>query len=359
MSRLRLVILFAALILSIVVVPVLAQDAPTVGLSGNDALGPFLVGPNGMTLYSFPPDPLNQTVCYNACAENWPPLIVDSADSLTMADGIPGTLGTIERENGDLQVSYNGVALYYWKNDKAVGDTTGQLVGKNWFIVPPATVYPQRVGELGTVLVGPAGMTLYMFKNDTADTSNCYDQCAANWPPLLVDSADAIIPGQNLLGTFGTAERTDGTLQVTYNSMPLYYWKDDKAIGDTNGQGVGDNWFVVQPEVVGWREVGDMGSILVANNGMTLYTFDNDTEGVSNCADDCLKNWPVAFVYPEDALTAGTDVSATIASFVREDNKRVQLTYNGMPLYYFAEDKVPGDVNGDGKGEVWHVVHAG
>ena len=359
MSRLRLVVLFAVFIVATAVVPVLAQDAPTVGLSSSDALGPYLVGPNGMTLYSFTPDPLNQTVCYNACAENWPPLIVKSDAELTMGDGIPGSLSTIKRENGDLQVAYNGIALYYWKYDKAVGDTTGQLVGKVWWIVPPATVYPQRVADLGTVLVGPNGMTLYLFTKDTADTSNCYDKCATNWPPLLVDSADAIIPGQNLLGKIGTTERTDKTIQVTYNGMPLYYWKDDKAIGDTTGQAVGDVWYVIQPEVLGWREVGDMGNILATNSGMTVYTFDKDTAGVSNCTDDCLKNWPAVTVSEGDALTAGADVSGEIGSIVRADNKRIQLTYNGMPLYYWKDDKVPGDATGDGVGDVWHVVHAG
>lgn len=356
MSRLRVVILLAVFALAMVVVPVLAQDGPTVGLSSSDELGPYLVGPDGMTLYSFTPDPLNQTVCYNACAENWPPLIVDSADNLTMAEGIPGTLGVIERENGELQVSYNGIALYYWKFDQAVGDTTGQLVGKVWWIVPPATVYPQRVADLGTVLVGPSGMTLYIFTKDSPDTSNCYDQCATNWPPLLVDSADALIPGVNLLGEFGTTTRTDDTLQVTYNGMPLYYWKDDKAIGDTTGQAVGDVWYVVQPEVVGWREVGDMGNLLVANNGMTVYTFDNDAEGASNCTGDCLENWPAVTVNEGDALTAGVDVDGELGSIVREDNGRIQLTLNGMPLYYWKDDKVPGDATGDGVGDVWHVV---
>jgi predicted lipoprotein with Yx(FWY)xxD motif len=353
-SRTLLLFVFALLLLS--VIPVMAQDGPTVGLSQSDTLGPYLVGPDGMTLYSFTPDPLNQTVCYNACAENWPPLIVDSADNLTLGEGIPGTLSTIEREDGTLNVAYNGIALYYWKNDKVVGDTTGHLVGKVWWIVPPATAYPQRVADLGTVLVGPAGMTLYMFTKDSADTSNCYEQCATNWPPLLVDSANAVIPGVNLLGAFGTTERTDGGIQVTYNGMPLYYWKDDKAIGDTTGQGVGEVWYVVQPELVGWREVGDMGNILVANNGLTVYTFDKDEAGVSNCTGDCLKNWPAVKVNEGDALVAGVDVSGELGTITRADDNSTQLTLNGMPLYYWKDDKVPGDASGDGVGDVWHVV---
>src|SRR5688572_21688065 len=102
-------------------VPALAQDsATTVSLGTSDDFGSFLVGPNGMTLYSFDPDPLNTSVCNGRCAENWPPLTVESADGLTAAEGIPGTLGTTTREDGALQVTYNGVPLYYWINDENV-----------------------------------------------------------------------------------------------------------------------------------------------------------------------------------------------------------------------------------------------
>ncbi|MDP0919351.1 hypothetical protein Q6272_30330, partial [Klebsiella pneumoniae] len=78
--------------------------------------------------------------------------------------------------------------------------------------------------ELGQVLVGPNGMTLYGFANDEPGVSNCYDQCAVNWPPLLVDLADQLSTLPGLVGEFDTTTRTDGTLQVTFNGWPLYYW---------------------------------------------------------------------------------------------------------------------------------------
>jgi predicted lipoprotein with Yx(FWY)xxD motif len=101
---------------------------------------------------------------------------------------------------------------------------------------------------LGTYLVASNGMTLYTYANDTSGVSNCSGQCATNWPPYTVASTDVLANVQaGITGQVGTITRDDGTLQVTYNGMPLYFWANDKAPGDTNGQGVGNVWFVVQP----------------------------------------------------------------------------------------------------------------
>jgi predicted lipoprotein with Yx(FWY)xxD motif len=77
--------------------------------------------------------------------------------------------------------------------------------------------------------------------------SNCSDQCALNWPPLLVQAGEMPVAGFEVTGELGVIERQDETLQVTYNGMPLYYWIDDAAAGDTTGHGVNDVWFVVEP----------------------------------------------------------------------------------------------------------------
>jgi predicted lipoprotein with Yx(FWY)xxD motif len=99
----------------------------------------------------------------------------------------------------------------------------------------------------GPYLVGENGLTLYIFKKDTGSTSNCYDKCAAAWPPFLVEGSEAATGGDGVTGTFATTDRTDGTKQVTYNGAPLYYFQGDKAAGDTTGQGLNDVWFVAAP----------------------------------------------------------------------------------------------------------------
>jgi predicted lipoprotein with Yx(FWY)xxD motif len=206
------------------------------------------------------------------------------------------------------------------------------------------------------MLVGPTGMTLYLFTNDEPGVSNCYDDCATNWPPLLVDSADDFVPGVLLNGEFGTTERTDGTLQVTYNGWPLYYFAGDEARGDMNGEGRGDVWFTIAPETVAISSDDELGDFLVSYDGLTLYTFANDEPGVSNCADTCLENWPAFTVQPGDPLVAADGMMGELGTIERADNGRLQVTYNGMPLYFWKDDLAPGDVNGQGVGDVWFVV---
>jgi LPXTG-motif cell wall-anchored protein len=99
---------------------------------------------------------------------------------------------------------------------------------------------------LGKFLTDTDGMTLYMYTRDTANTSNCYDRCATNWPPLLQAAGQPVAPA-GLTGTLGTTTRRDNTQQVTYNGMPLYHYAQDTKAGDTNGQNSGTVWFVVAP----------------------------------------------------------------------------------------------------------------
>ena len=99
--------------------------------------------------------------------------------------------------------------------------------------------------DLGDILVDGEGMVLYLFDNDTDGSSTCYDDCEANWPPLVGEATAGDGVDDGLLGT---TEREDGTMQVTYADQPLYYFAGDQAAGDTNGQAVGDIWWVVGPD---------------------------------------------------------------------------------------------------------------
>src|SRR5512140_2627018 len=107
-----------------------------------------------------------------------------------------------------------------------------------------AAVNLSQAGALGSFLVDSKGMTLYMFKNDTTNTSNCSGTCANNWPPLLTNGAPTAGTGVNA-SLLGTITRSDGGTQVTYNGMPLYFFIADKAAGDTKGQAVKNVWYVV------------------------------------------------------------------------------------------------------------------
>jgi predicted lipoprotein with Yx(FWY)xxD motif len=89
--------------------------------------------------------------------------------------------------------------------------------------------------------------------------------------------------------------------------------------------------------------------LLVAPNGMTLYTFDKDAPGRSHCAGGCLAAWPALTVKEAASL------KAPFAAIKRDDGSQ-QVALNGKPLYFYVADQKVGDVTGDKSGGVWHVV---
>ncbi len=104
--------------------------------------------------------------------------------------------------------------------------------------VPVAALALAKNDTLGSFIADKAGNTLYLFTKDTKDTSNCYDKCAAAWPPLLTSDKPTVGDGLDA-SLVGTTQRKDGSMQVTYNGSPLYYFAADKKAGDVNGQAVG------------------------------------------------------------------------------------------------------------------------
>lgn len=99
--------------------------------------------------------------------------------------------------------------------------------------------------DLGDIVVDGAGVTVYVFDNDTDGTSTCTGECETNWPPVSGDVTAAPSLEADLLTT---TERDDGSTQAVYDGKPLYYFAGDQAPGDTNGQGVGELWWVIGPD---------------------------------------------------------------------------------------------------------------
>ena len=128
-------------------------------------------------------------------------------------------------------------------------------VNLNWLLLEPVLPSLEEVSSADELLVAgndalKPGHTLYVFDNDDA-LSNCYDNCAVNWPPVLVtDNKASGINGLN------TITRNDGSLQATYNGRPLYYFAGDKAIGDVNGEGLGGVWWSVSTAKGGTDQPG-------------------------------------------------------------------------------------------------------
>ena len=106
--------------------------------------------------------------------------------------------------------------------------------------------------------------------------------------------------------------------------------------------------------VVMAQTVGSMGTILVAaSNGHTVYTFDSDTPGVSNCNSGCSAIWPAVSVAAGQTPTGGAGVTGPLGTITRSDGT-LQVTYKGLPLYLFRKDANPGDTKGNYTG--WSLV---
>ena len=96
--------------------------------------------------------------------------------------------------------------------------------------------------SMGKIYTDEKGMTLYTFDKDEPGKSNCYDNCAANWPPYLAAEGD------QPEGEWTIIDRTDGTKQWAYQGKPVYLWVKDTKPGDVTGDMVGEVWHVLKAE---------------------------------------------------------------------------------------------------------------
>ena len=91
------------------------------------------------------------------------------------------------------------------------------------------------------------------------------------------------------------------------------------------------------------------GTVLADPKGMTLYTYDKDAMGKSNCSGECAEYWPPALATSDAKPVGGLTI-------IKRDDGKMQWADDGKPLYTFANDKKPGDVTGDKMKNVWHAV---
>lgn len=116
--------------------------------------------------------------------------------------------------------------------------TAATLTACSSMMAPPAPAMAE-----GGVLVNPAGMTLYTFDSDPANSgkSTCNGPCATNWPPLMATGDKAPSPDWSIV------TRDDGGKQWAYKGKPLYLWIKDQKPGDRTGDGFRNVWHVATP----------------------------------------------------------------------------------------------------------------
>ena len=223
------------------------------------------------------------------------------------------------------------------------------------------TVQLSTNASLGSILTDSEGKTLYFFSKDSKDTSVCEGECEANWP-VFYEEELTLDTGLDTTD-FSTITRSDGSKQTVYQGWPLYYFVNDTNSGDTNGDKVGDVWYVAKPDyslmyasaqLVGhdnknylndYTEGNGDSNYIVDIEGRTLYTFIIDTKNKNNFTTEDFSNdaiWPIAEI-SIDKIPSNLNNNdfGTIDVF-----GKTQLTYKGWPLYYFGQDVNRGDNKG-------------
>ncbi|MCD0442059.1 hypothetical protein LO763_00260 [Glycomyces sp. A-F 0318] len=114
-----------------------APRAAALATDTDDDLGAFLVDGAGMVLYLFTGDGEDASACYDACSVMWPPFTADTAEVPASGGADAALVGTTERTDGTLQVTYGGHPLYYYADDEEPGETDGQGFDDVWFVVNP------------------------------------------------------------------------------------------------------------------------------------------------------------------------------------------------------------------------------
>ena len=113
-------------------------------------------------------------------------------------------------------------------------------------------------------------------------------------------------------------------------------------------------WACATTATVQLKDKEGSGKYLTDEKGMTLYYFKKDLDSQSTCIDECVKRWP--FFYREK-IRVSNGLNANDFSTISRIDGPNQTAYRGRPLYYWYDDKQPGDMKGEGTNKVWYVIY--
>lgn len=316
------------------------------------------------------------------CAEMWPPVYAPE-DAKAV-----GNWSTLTRKDGSKQWAFEGYPVYRSVFDHLPGDVlggsrrarAGDAAPAREPIGPPANVPPElRVVNVATgrMLVNLDGRSVYAWDRDQPNTSTCHEACAQAWPPVL---APASARSQ---GEWSVVDRAPGVKQWAFRGRPLYTHAADRKFRSLEGS-----------DVPGWRNVYTqeapeapveftlqetrVGLVLADSRGKTIYVY--------NCGDDALDQ--LACDHPETTqayrlaicgagdpdrcnrtfpyVTASADSKSSnrvwsIMTIDPKTGRRAEAgapgtlhvwAYRDRPVYTFYRDEKPGDIWGDGWGEM-------
>jgi len=214
----------------------------------------FLVDKEGMSLYTFDKDTLNQSNCDATCQEKWP-----------FFRGANGESEDIKVLEGTDHLAYRNHPLYYFHKDKAPGDVLGNHVKNVWDLVyvPVGSTDAQTALSATeikqTFLTDKDQRALYVFDKDEDNVSHCYNDtptattgCESTWP-VFYSTDLGTLPTGTTASDFGVIDRNaskvkkgEPTKQITYKGKPLYYFApDNKKALSTKGDWVKGVWHLI------------------------------------------------------------------------------------------------------------------
>jgi predicted lipoprotein with Yx(FWY)xxD motif len=270
---------------------------------------------------------------------------------------------------GAVGVAAIAVGIHRFGGQKAEEGTVLALAEPAPLATPPGVSY-QTARTGGTILLATAGiqipatasayadgkgMTLYTFDKDEGGKSACTGDCAQAWPALAAPATAMAF------GDWSVVTRDDGSKQWALKGKPLYTYSKDAKPGDGTGNGLDGVWHIAlfkpgegykMPDGVALLDSANAsGQVLVNELGMPLYTFDADPmKGKPKCvAAPCTDHWS-PYVAAQLAKPIGD------FTVVDRGDGVFQWVFKGKPLYAFDGDVEPGDANGNGLDDKWHVA---
>ncbi|MFK8043256.1 hypothetical protein [Congregibacter sp.] len=399
-----------------------APMPPRFHIEHTELEGPVFANEQGKTLYTWPQlklrngysgEAAGQTACYDevvtvtaglmspyppgiqlpeietrpSCTDLWQPVLADT-------DAEPlGDWSLLLRKDGARQWAYKEQALYTSVRDKQPGDTYGGSRRKRRAdgsgegdapagrvpAGPPARLPPGfavKTTSLGRMLTTHQNYAVYAYKNDSAESVACIEECLRERKPVLAPALARAFDEWTVL------ERAPGVRQWVFRGSPLYTYTQDP-----------EPWSQVGSDESGWSNVFTQrvpslppsftlqqtlaGMVLADAKGKTIYTYQCGDDSVDQLACDhpddtqvyrlaicgggdakrCAEHWPYVRANDEESSASRAwrivNINPETGRFVAaSDPKALRVwAYRDRPVYTYSGDKVPGDVHGAGTGE--------